>query len=170
MSTTRRNGTVTTWLNTSFRMRFRVIDGLTVRFARSEHRGDHAPLLSPWPESLLAFEAVWSRLAEHAHLVAIDLPGFCHSQRYDALPSPRAMSELVIRAADAFGHEQPHVIGPGTGTAAVLFAAARYPGRLRRRVCGARHDLVARRPCDHCSGDALTEPTTSSHRPERRAI
>ncbi len=31
---------MTTWLNTSFRMRFRVIDGLTVRFARSEHRGD----------------------------------------------------------------------------------------------------------------------------------
>ena len=47
---------MTTWLNTPFRMRFRVIDGLTVRFARSEHRGDHAPLLSPWPESLLAFE------------------------------------------------------------------------------------------------------------------
>ena len=56
MSTTRRNGTVTTWLNTPFRMRFQVIDGLTVRFARSEDRGDYAPLLSPWPESLLAFE------------------------------------------------------------------------------------------------------------------
>ena len=38
---------------------------VTGRFARSEHRGDHALLLSPWPESLLAFEPVWSRLAEH---------------------------------------------------------------------------------------------------------
>ena len=51
-----RSGTVTTWLNTSFEMQFRVIDGLTVRFAQSDNRGDHALLLSPWPESLLAFE------------------------------------------------------------------------------------------------------------------
>jgi hypothetical protein len=38
---------VTTWLNTSFEMRFRVIDGLTVRYAQSEDYCDHAPLLSP---------------------------------------------------------------------------------------------------------------------------
>jgi len=127
---------VTTWLNTSFEMQFRVIDGLTVRFARSGHRGDHALLLSPWPESLLAFEPVWSRLAEHTHLVAIDLPGFGHSQRRDALLSPRAMAEFVICAADAFALDRPHLVGPGTGTAAALFAAAAYPDRLRSLVVG----------------------------------
>jgi pimeloyl-ACP methyl ester carboxylesterase len=127
---------VTTWLNTSFEMQFRVIDGLTVRFAQSEHRGGHALLLSPWPESLLAFEPVWSRLAEHTHLVAIDLPGFGHSQRRDALLSPRAMAEFVIRAADAFALDRPHLVGPGTGTAAALFAAAAYPDRLRSLVVG----------------------------------
>jgi pimeloyl-ACP methyl ester carboxylesterase len=127
---------VTTWLNTSFEMRFRVIDGLTVRFARSEDRSDHALLLSPWPESLLAFEPIWARLAEHTHLVAIDLPGFGHSERRDALLSPRAMGEFVIRAADAFGLEHPHVIGPDVGTAAALFAAALQPGRLRSLVVG----------------------------------
>jgi len=128
---------VTTWLDTSFEMRFRVIDGLTVRFAVSEDHGDHdALLLSPWPESLLAFEPTWWRLAEHAHLVAIDLPGFGHSERRDTLLSPRAMGEFLITAADAFGLEHPHLIGPGTGTAAALFAAARHPGRLRSLVVG----------------------------------
>jgi pimeloyl-ACP methyl ester carboxylesterase len=117
-------------------MQFRVIDGLTIRFAQSEDRSDHALLLSPWPESLLAFEPVWARLAEHTHLVAIDLPGFGHSQRRDTLLSPQAMAEFVIRAADAFGLEHPHVISPGVGTAAALFAAARYPGRLRSLVVG----------------------------------
>jgi len=78
---------MTIWLNTSFVITFRVIDGLTVRFAQSEDRDDHALLLSPWPESLFAFEQMWARLAEHTHLVAIDLPGFGHSQRRDALPS-----------------------------------------------------------------------------------
>ena len=45
-----------TWLIASFEMHFRIIGGLTVRFAASESSGDHALLLSPWPESLLAFD------------------------------------------------------------------------------------------------------------------
>jgi hypothetical protein len=47
---------VSKWSNTPIQMRFRTIDGLTIRFAESEDRNDHALLLSPWPESLLAFE------------------------------------------------------------------------------------------------------------------
>ena len=117
-------------------MQFRTIDGLSIRFAESEDRDNHALLLSPWPESLLAFEATWARLAEHTHLVAIDLPGFGHSQRRDALLSPRAMGEFVIRVAETFGLENPHVVGPDVGTGASLFAAALYPGRLRSLVVG----------------------------------
>ncbi|MGH3154734.1 MAG: alpha/beta fold hydrolase [Streptosporangiaceae bacterium] len=127
---------MTVWMNASFEMRYRVIDGLTVRFARSEPRSQHALLLSPWPESLLAFVPVWSWLAEHTHLVAIDLPGFGHSQRSDALLSPQAMAEFILHAADAFELDHPHVLGPGTGTAAALFAADRDPGRLRSLVVG----------------------------------
>jgi pimeloyl-ACP methyl ester carboxylesterase len=127
---------VTVWLNTSYRLRFRVIDGLTIRFAESADRGEHALLLSPWPESLLAFEPAWWQLAEHAHLVAIDLPGFGHSQRRDALLSPRAMGDFIVRAADSFGLERPHVVGPDVGTPAALFAAARHPGRLASLVVG----------------------------------
>jgi pimeloyl-ACP methyl ester carboxylesterase len=125
---------VSTWLN--IETQFRTIDGLSIRFAESEDRNDHALLLSPWPESLLAFEPTWARLAEHTHLVAIDLPGFGHSQRRDALLSPRAMGEFVIRAADAFELENPHAVGPDIGTGALLFAAALHPGRLRSVVVG----------------------------------
>ena len=127
---------MTTWLNASIQMQFRVIDGLAVRYAESDERDDHAVLLSPWPESLLAFEPMWARLAESTRLVAVDLPGFGHSQRRDALLSPRAMGDFIIRVADAFGLENPHVVGPDIGTAAALFAAARQPGRLRSLVVG----------------------------------
>jgi pimeloyl-ACP methyl ester carboxylesterase len=127
---------VTTWLTDSIEMQFRTVDGLSIRFAESESRAEHALLLSPWPESLLAFEPTWSRLAERTHLVAVDLPGFGHSQRRDALLSPRAMGEFVIRVADAFGLENPHAIGPDIGTGALLFAAASHPRRLRSLVVG----------------------------------
>ncbi len=125
-------------LQPSIQSRFRTIDGLSIRYAESEDpgRGAHALLLSPWPESLYAFEATWSRLAAHAHLVAVDLPGFGQSERRDALMTPHAMGEFVVRLADAFGQEQPHVVGPDVGTGASLFAAARHPGRFRSLVVG----------------------------------
>jgi pimeloyl-ACP methyl ester carboxylesterase len=127
---------VSAWSITPIETQFRTIDGLTIRFAESEARDDHALLLSPWPESLFAFEPTWARLAERTHLVALDLPGFGRSQRRDALLSPRAMGEFLIRIADAFGLENPHVVGPDVGTAAALFAAAFHPGRLRSLVVG----------------------------------
>jgi pimeloyl-ACP methyl ester carboxylesterase len=127
---------VVTWLNEPFQMRFRLIGGLTVRFAASEGPSDHALLLSPWPESLLAFEQIWWRLAERTALVAVDLPGFGHSQRRDSLLTPSAMGEFIVTAADAFGLSRPHVIAPGTAAPAALFAAARHPGRLRSLVVG----------------------------------
>ena len=127
-----------TTLRASLQPKFRTIDGLSIRFAESEDRslGAHALLLSPWPESLFAFEATWPRLAEHANLVAVDLPGFGHSEGRDALLSPRAMGEFIVRLADAFELEQPHIVGPDVGTGASLFAAALHPGRLRSLVIG----------------------------------
>jgi pimeloyl-ACP methyl ester carboxylesterase len=127
---------VVTWLNAPFEMRFRFVGGLTVRFAASEDHDDHALLLSPWPESLLAFQPIWWHLAKRTHLVALDLPGFGHSQRSERLLSPSAMGEFIIAAADAFELSHPHVVAPSVGTAAALFAAARHPGRLRSLVVG----------------------------------
>lgn len=79
---------------------FRTIDGVSVRFVESDGRDADALLLSPWPESVFAYEAIWSRLAETTHLVAIDLPGFGRSDRKDALMTPRAMGEFIVHAAD----------------------------------------------------------------------
>lgn len=95
--------------------RFRTIDGLSIRVVESEPRNTDALLLSPWPESVFAYEPIWSRLAEAAHLVAVDLPGFGRSERRDALMTPRAMGEFVVRVADARGLMQPHVVAPDIG-------------------------------------------------------
>jgi pimeloyl-ACP methyl ester carboxylesterase len=127
---------MSTSLKTSIDPQFRTIDGLKIRFAESADSGEDALLLSPWPESLYAFDQMWGRLAEHAHLVAVDLPGFGHSERRDSLLAPRAMGEFVIRLADEFGLENPHAVGPDIGTGALLFAAADHPGRLRSIVLG----------------------------------
>ena len=79
---------------------------------------------------------MWSRLAEHAHLVAIDLPGFGHSERRDELLTPSAMGEFVARVVREFGLKRPHAVGPAIGTSTLLFAAAKHPGLLRSIVLG----------------------------------
>lgn len=120
----------------SIQPQFRIIDGLSIRYAESEPRDDDALLLSPWPESIYCYEPTWKRLAEDTHLVAVDLPGFGQSERRDSLMSPKAMGEFIVRVAETFGLEQPHVVGPDIGTGASLFAAALHPGRFRSLVVG----------------------------------
>jgi len=115
---------------------YRTIGGVSTRFVESDRRATDALLFSPWPESVFAYEPTWSQLAETTHLVAIDLPGFGRSERKDALMTPRAMGEFMVRVADAFGLEKPHVVAPDIGTSASLFAAASHPGRFLSLVVG----------------------------------
>ncbi|MEV7010675.1 alpha/beta hydrolase [Streptosporangium sp. NPDC051022] len=112
------------------------MDGLTIRYAESEPRGTHALLLSPWPESLYAFEPVWAELTAGVHVVAVDLPGFGGSQgRPDAL-TPRAAGAFVLRLLDTLGLDKVHIVGPDVGTSASLFAAAQRPDRFHSVVIG----------------------------------
>jgi pimeloyl-ACP methyl ester carboxylesterase len=127
---------MTVLTQSSMKTQVRRIDGLSIRYAESEPRDVSAILLSPWPESLFTFEQMWPRLAEHAHLVAIDLPGFGHSERRKELLTPSAMGDFVALIAEEFGLSHPHAVGPDIGTAALLFTAAKYPDLLRSIVVG----------------------------------
>jgi pimeloyl-ACP methyl ester carboxylesterase len=116
---------------------FRIADGLRIRCAESDGPRDQVVLLlHPWPESLYAWQSMWPALAQQAHLVAIDLPGFGKSERRIDLFSPRAMGEFVIKLIDEWELESPHVIGPDVGSGAALFAAARHPGVLSSLIVG----------------------------------
>jgi pimeloyl-ACP methyl ester carboxylesterase len=123
--------------NTQIVPRVRKADRLTIRYADSEEAGDETVLLvNPWPESLFAWESIWSRLAQTARLVAIDLPGFGQSEGRADLFSPRAMGSFLLRLVSEWGLGRPHVVGPDVGTGAVLFAAAEDRDRFPSAVVG----------------------------------
>jgi pimeloyl-ACP methyl ester carboxylesterase len=116
---------------------YRDIDGLRIRYADSGHgRSEHALLFSPWPESLYAFHRMWPRLSGLAHLIAVDLPGFGHSEGRDSLMTPPEMGKFIVRVADEFGLESPHLVSPDVATSASLAAAADNLGRFRSIVVG----------------------------------
>src|SRR6516162_1559116 len=83
------------------------VDGLSVRYAEGGQGGPDAILMSPWPESVYAFEPVLPHLAAAAHLVAIDPPGFGGSDYRQMLMNPKAMGHFISNVADALGLENP---------------------------------------------------------------
>ncbi|WP_121120203.1 alpha/beta fold hydrolase [Croceibacterium ferulae] len=106
------------------------IDGLSVRYAHTHALRDEAEtllLLSPWPESLMAFLPIWDRLTERYNVLALDLPGFGGSEGRADVIAPEAMGDFIDKAVRHFGLVRPHAVGPDVGTSALLFAAANHP-------------------------------------------
>ncbi len=102
-----------------------VVDGLRVRYATGgSATGRPVLLTSPWPESIIAFGAIWDDLADVAPLLAVDLPGFGKSEGRPDIMNPRAMGSFLVRLAKEFSLDAPHAVCPDVGTSAVLYAAA----------------------------------------------
>ena len=116
---------------------FRVCDGVRVRFADTRADSDTTVLLlAPWPESLWAFRRIWDRVSGVGRVVAIDLPGFGHSDGRPELIAPDTSGAFLARLIDEWGLGTPHVVGPDVGTAAALFLAARAPERVTSLTVG----------------------------------
>jgi pimeloyl-ACP methyl ester carboxylesterase len=116
---------------------FRVCDGERVRFADNKADSDVTVLLlAPWPETLWAFRRIWHRVSAVGRAVAIDMPGFGHSDGRPELIAPDASGAFLAGLIDEWGLGAPHVVGPDVGTAAALFLAARSPERVTSLTIG----------------------------------
>lgn len=116
---------------------FKEIDGLNIRFATNyKNGGDNILLLSPLPESILAFLPTWEMFSALGRVVAVDLPCFGLSETRPELRAPESLGDFVVRMIHAFDLNQPHVVAPDVGTPACLFAAANHPGIFKSLVIG----------------------------------
>ena len=119
-----------------FKPAFTSIEGVKVRYAKQESKGEPLLLLSPWPESIYAFAQMWQGLASRFNVVALDLPGFGQSEGRADLMSPKAMGRFVATATLHFGLRHVHAVGPDIGTSALLFAAQQHPESFQSLVIG----------------------------------
>ena len=122
---------------TEIQTRTRKADGVEIRYAECNPGADTTLLLlSPWPESIYSWEQLWSRLNSAGHVLAIDLPGFGHSEGRVDLFSPQSMGRFLLRLIEEWELGPPHVFGPDVGGPAALFAAAESPSSLKSMVIG----------------------------------
>ena len=118
-------------------MQFKTIDKMKIRFASNgKTEGDPILLLSPLPESILAFLPAWEMFSALGPLIAVDLPAFGLSESQPYVRAPEPMGNFVVRIMESFGLTKPHVVAPDVGTPACLFAAANHPGVFKSLVIG----------------------------------
>jgi len=114
-----------------------LVDELQIRYADSGTTvGPVILLTSPWPESLLAFRRIWPALSQTGRLVAVDLPGFGHSQGRAEVLTPMAMGDFLGRFISDLGLRAPHLVAPDVGASAALFLAGRHQDAVRSLVVG----------------------------------
>ncbi|MEU6657608.1 alpha/beta hydrolase [Streptomyces sp. NPDC046821] len=115
----------------------RTVDGLAIRCVDTgERSGPTLLMTSPWPETLFAFRRIWEQLAPVARLVAVDLPGFGHSEGRTELFTPSAMAEFLRKLIGGWGLDAPHLLAPDVGTGAALLLAGRHPGSVASVIVG----------------------------------
>jgi pimeloyl-ACP methyl ester carboxylesterase len=85
------------------------------------------------------WEPVLGALAEHFHVIAVDLPGFGRSRALpdDIVPTPRALSDAVAALLAQLGIERAHVVGNSLGGWVALELAAAGRARSVTALCPA---------------------------------
>ena len=79
-------------------------------------------------------------------VIAIDLPGYGHSEGRPDVMSPRKMGAFLVKVIARLNLERVHAVGPDVGALTRLFAAADHPGVFVSLAVGGgavRVDLAA---------------------------
>jgi pimeloyl-ACP methyl ester carboxylesterase len=116
---------------------FRTIRGKKLRFAQAGRKD--APvvmLLSPLPQSIIAFDQIWPTLAEHFRLIALDLPGFGRSEGGYEVMSFEAQSGILDEFIRSLDLHDLHIVGPDVGMAVALHYAIHREHRLKSLIIG----------------------------------
>jgi len=116
---------------------FQTIAGKRLRFARGGREDAPAVLmLSPLPQSIIAFDQIWPVLADHFRVVALDLPGFGQSEGgYDVM-NFETQSRILEEFIDTLELEDLHIVGPDVGMPVALHYVIHRQHRAKSLIIG----------------------------------
>lgn len=110
--------------------KFILIDSVKVHYVEVGTHGSPILLLHGWPYSWKIFQNSIYPLAHHHRVVAIDLPGFGHSEELPGKHTLASYVEFLHKLIKALGFRKVSLVGVSFGS--VL--AARYTSKYPRRV------------------------------------
>lgn len=113
------------------------LDGLTIRFARGgNENGPTLLFLSPLPQSIFCYDAVWRTLAPEANLVALDMPGFGGSEGGKDFMSFAAQSAFLEKFVATMGLSDLHIVAPDVAMPVALHYAIHRDHRAKSLLIG----------------------------------
>jgi pimeloyl-ACP methyl ester carboxylesterase len=116
---------------------FITIEGKKLRYARGGlEKGPTVLMLSPLPQSILCFDQIWPKLADHFRVVALDLPGFGRSQGGYEVMTFEAQSRVLDAFIQAMDLHDLHIIGPDVGMPVALHYAIHHEHRATSLIVG----------------------------------
>lgn len=121
----------------SLPLQFVKIDGVRVRCA---HEGQlNKPtiiLLSPLPQSILAYGPIWNMLISNYNVYAYDMPGFGRSEGGKDYMNFQMQGLFLQKFIEYFKIQKPHIVGPDVGMAAALYYVCNLPNEVESLIIG----------------------------------
>lgn len=113
------------------------INGVDIRYAHSEAIGKPTlVMLSPFPQSILAYAPIWTGLAERYNLYAYDMPGFGGSTGGFEYMSFKAQGDFLKDFLNHFDIQSPHLLGPDVGMPAIVYYTGTYDNDVKSLLIG----------------------------------
>ncbi len=113
------------------------LDGLNIRFARGGTTdGPTVLFLSPLPQSILCYDAIWAALSPKANLVALDLPGFGRSEGGKDRMSFAAQSAFVEKFVSELDLSDVHIVAPDVAMPVALHYVMHRTHRAKSLLIG----------------------------------
>lgn len=118
-------------------LEFAKIDGVKVRYA---HEGQaNKPtiiLLSPLPQSILAYAPIWNKLVSNYNVYVYDMPGFGGSEGGKDYMNFEMQGLFLQKFIEYFKIQKPHIVGPDVGMAAALYYVCNLPNEVESLIIG----------------------------------
>lgn len=113
------------------------VDGEQIRIARHPNQGKpKVMLLTPLPQSILAYAPIWPILSERFELFAYDLPGFGRSTGGAQYMTFAAQGKFLKKVVDQFGLENIHIVAPDIGMPSALFYTGSFDNTVESLIIG----------------------------------
>ena len=113
------------------------VNGVKVRYAQGGNSSKPTLiLLSPLPQSVLAYAPLWKELTSEFHVFALDMPGFGHSEGGKEYMTFEMQGLFLKYFIEFFKIRKPHIVGPDVGMAAALYYAGNFQNEIESLIIG----------------------------------
>ena len=109
--------------------------------------GEPLLLVHSVAQSIYTWRTLMPKLAESYCVIAIDLPGFGHSDRPLSLNySIDETADVLVKCLDALGVKKTHALGVTMGALYTMYAAVKYPDRFMKVIALTPGGITERMP------------------------